>query len=183
MRVDLSYMLVILLLPILPAFLLFRFLPSTASVEGPMKGLSLKFGGAFGGYIAAVLIAWQIAGSLLAPTWSDNWNVVAHIQFDPSAAGSPPIGEVAVVVRPPSAAIDPGGTVQMPVSIPRVAQSALGIQRLIVSYDGYAPVTVPLVPASDSEAAYGGEDYKVTFDKSSMQIVIGRPIVLTKAAR
>ena len=183
MRVDLTYMLVILLLPMVPAFLLFRFLPSTASVKGPMKGMSVKFGGAFGGYIGAVLIAWQIAGSLLAPNWSDNWNVVAHIEFDGAAGGSPPVGEAVVVVRPPSAAIDPGGTVQMPVSIPRVSQTALGIQRLIVSYDGYAPVTVPLAPSGASEAAYGGDDYKVTFDQSSRQIVIGRPIVLTKAAR
>jgi hypothetical protein len=180
MGVDLYYMLVILLVPILPAFLLFRYLPSYGIVKGPFKGMNIKFGGAFAGYIAAVLVAWQIAASLLQPTWSDNWNVVAHVQFE-GAGGNPPVGETAVVVRPPSAAIDPGGTVQMAVSIPRAPQGALGIQRLIVSYDGYLPVTVPLAPTSTSSAAYGGEDYQVTFDKATRQIVIARPIVLTKA--
>jgi hypothetical protein len=81
MSVDYVYMLLILLIPIIPAFILFRFLPSSANVKGPLKGLDIKLGGAFGGYIVAVILSWRVALSLLTPTWSDNWNVVAHVKF------------------------------------------------------------------------------------------------------
>src|ERR1700712_2293364 len=47
----------VLLLPLVPAFLLYKFLPSRTSVAGPFKGLNLKLTGAFGGYFLLVLTA------------------------------------------------------------------------------------------------------------------------------
>src|ERR1700716_3283566 len=47
----------VLLLPLVPAFLLYKFLPSKTSVSGPFKGLNLKLTGAFGGYFLLVLTA------------------------------------------------------------------------------------------------------------------------------
>ena len=47
----------VLLLPLIPAFLLYKFLPSKTSVAGPFKGLNLKLTGAFGGYFLLVLTA------------------------------------------------------------------------------------------------------------------------------
>jgi len=47
----------VLLLPLVPAFLLYKFLPSKTSVAGPFKGLNLKLTGAFGGYFLLVLTA------------------------------------------------------------------------------------------------------------------------------
>jgi len=47
----------VLLLPLIPAFLLYKFLPSKTSVSGPFKGLNLKLTGAFGGYFLLVLTA------------------------------------------------------------------------------------------------------------------------------
>ena len=45
----------ILLLPLIPAFLLYKFLPSKTNVSGPFKGLNIKLTGAFGGYFLLVL--------------------------------------------------------------------------------------------------------------------------------
>ena len=47
----------VLLLPLIPAFLLYKFLPSRTSVSGPFKGLDIKLTGAFGGYFLLVLTA------------------------------------------------------------------------------------------------------------------------------
>jgi hypothetical protein len=47
----------VLLLPLIPAFLLYKFLPSKTSVSGPFKGLDIKLTGAFGGYFLLVLTA------------------------------------------------------------------------------------------------------------------------------
>ena len=55
----------ILLLPLIPAFILYKFLPSKATVTGPFKGLNLKLSGSFGGYFLLVLVSSGIFFPLL----------------------------------------------------------------------------------------------------------------------
>jgi hypothetical protein len=47
----------LLLLPLIPAFILYKFLPSKTAVKGPFKGLNINLTGAFGGYFLLVLIS------------------------------------------------------------------------------------------------------------------------------
>lgn len=48
----------ILLIPLIPAFLIYKFLPaSDTDVSGPYQGLSLKLKGAFAGYFLLVIVA------------------------------------------------------------------------------------------------------------------------------
>src|SRR5688572_26106823 len=54
---DLTYIAVVVLVPLIPAFLLYKFLPSgRTEVGGPFKGLDIKLSGAFAGYFLVVLI-------------------------------------------------------------------------------------------------------------------------------
>ncbi|HYK90527.1 MAG TPA: hypothetical protein VE398_17270 [Acidobacteriota bacterium] len=183
MRVDCLYMLLILLLPLIPAFVLFRFLPSTADVTGPFKGLTLKLGGAFAGYFVTVLLSWQVAKSMAEPTWSDNWNVVAQITFDGPQAAHPPASQAVVLVKPPTADIDSNGQLQMMVPVPRVHNGAVDLQRLIVAFDGYETVNIPLDPDRKHLGLFGRQDFQVTFDDENHRILIGKPIVLTRASQ
>jgi hypothetical protein len=53
---------VVVLLPIVPAYLLFKLLPCRTDVSGPLLGYEIKLGGSFGGYfILVVLILSQLA--------------------------------------------------------------------------------------------------------------------------
>jgi len=47
----------VLLVPLLPAVILYKFLPSKTMVNGPFKGLNLNLTGAFGGYFLLVLVS------------------------------------------------------------------------------------------------------------------------------
>lgn len=47
---------VLVLLPLVPSFILFRLLPSTAVVSGPFQGLKINLGGAVGAYFL-ILVA------------------------------------------------------------------------------------------------------------------------------
>src|SRR5439155_9530982 len=119
MRADLAYMLLIVLVPILPAFALFRFLPSTADVGGPLKGLNVKISGAFAGYIVGVLVSWQVATSLLEPTWADNWKVYGHVAFIDASSAHPAPPELVVMVRPPVPDIQSNGDLKVTIPIAR----------------------------------------------------------------
>lgn len=46
----------IVFLPLVPANLLFKLLPSDAKAEGPWKGVKIKVGGAFAGYFIMALL-------------------------------------------------------------------------------------------------------------------------------
>lgn len=54
-----------LILPLLPAFILYKFLPSKTNVSGPFKGLNLKLTGAFGGYFLLVITSIAVFFPLL----------------------------------------------------------------------------------------------------------------------
>jgi hypothetical protein len=47
---NIIYLVTWFILPVIPAFILFRFLPSKAIASGPFHGLRVDLGGAFGGY-------------------------------------------------------------------------------------------------------------------------------------
>ena len=48
---------ILLLVPLIPAFIIYKFLPSKTSVNGPFKGLNINLTGAFGGYFLLVIIS------------------------------------------------------------------------------------------------------------------------------
>src|SRR6185436_7938836 len=45
-----------ILIPITPAYILYKALPSDAKVAGPFRGLNIRLSGAFGGYFLLVLL-------------------------------------------------------------------------------------------------------------------------------
>lgn len=55
----------VLILPLVPAVILYKFLPSRTNVSGPFKGLDLKLTGAFAGYFLLVLCSLAVFFPLL----------------------------------------------------------------------------------------------------------------------
>src|SRR5271167_2496018 len=47
---------VLIIIPLVPAYVLFKALPSSADVSGPLQGLALKLSGAFAGYFALMVL-------------------------------------------------------------------------------------------------------------------------------
>jgi hypothetical protein len=85
---DASYLLfLIVLLPVVPAFVLFKFLPesSKADVAGPYQKLKIKLGGAFAGYFVVALLLSGLLSRyfLLVPGGTYHmWSVRGQINLD-----------------------------------------------------------------------------------------------------
>jgi hypothetical protein len=47
----------VLIIPLIPALIIYKYLPSKTAVKGPFKGLNINLTGAFGGYFLLVIIA------------------------------------------------------------------------------------------------------------------------------
>jgi hypothetical protein len=68
----------VILLPIIPAFILFKALPATGSVDGKLQGLEIKLSGAFAGYFAVVLLI-IMNHNVLIPVEFKMWTVTGQV--------------------------------------------------------------------------------------------------------
>lgn len=62
------YLLLGFLVPLIPAYILYKTLPAETSVKGPFQGLKINLSGAFGGYFLLVLIAFAFSLKLISDT-------------------------------------------------------------------------------------------------------------------
>jgi hypothetical protein len=157
----------IVLLPIIPAYLLFKLLPSSADVSGPFHGYKVALGGSFAGYVVVLMfIATYYAKTLHGPTYR-TWTVHGRVRF--------PVGERAVVrgdLGPPLVQQDLANGFSF--SIP-VAEGS-DVPDLVLHAEGYPPMTIPLF----EDAAPGEPDFKKKVDTKKGTIRFTQPIVFEK---
>lgn len=139
----------IVLLPIIPAYLLFRALPSTGNVAGRFQGLELKLSGSFAGYFALVLVIFQHYDKLFPPPLPPSafvWHLTGHVV---TSSGSPIelLDVKDFSFSPPLFQAIPGGNFKL--TIPTEAQEGGGTAwpMLVISHDGFTPLRIPLSPS------------------------------------
>jgi hypothetical protein len=72
---------ILVLVPVIPAFLLFKALPSKAIITGPLQGLNVNLSGAFGAYFVLVLTL-ITAHSVWDPPIGKVWSVDGTVLDD-----------------------------------------------------------------------------------------------------
>jgi hypothetical protein len=157
----------LLLLPIIPAFLLFKALPSSATVDGPLAGLTVKLGGAFGGYVAlTVFMALFFAEKIQEPkaTYRE-WEISGPVVVD----GDSGMAMVRARAVPPIMQVE-SGTFFMRTWMPDDRRP-----NLVFEARDYETQNINL--------AQYEQEKKVDIDKDRGVIVFKQPIVLKKSAR
>ena len=157
----------LVLLPLIPAFILFKALPSTAVVKGPLAGFNVDLGGAFGGYVAlAVFLAGFYHTKLTAP---ETWTVQGELQ---TVNGELPT-DLICKLKPPTLQIEDG---KFEFEVPVTASKKQ--LNLVFEARGYRSATVPVKGLDGTLLAGGKYDQKLY--KSSQTIVLQKPIVMEK---
>lgn len=162
------------LLPVVPAYVLYRTLPASAQVSGPFKGLNIQLTGAFAGYFLILLVVvalitqhpvparyqvWSVSGKVLLHN-GDSTEQVAHADFS---------------VQPPTTLLFPDGRFDLDVPVKQGQGDTLEFPVLIVSHPGYLAQTVAL---SERQPSFGALSYTMHADERSKKWVIDSPIVL-----
>jgi hypothetical protein len=166
-----------ILLPLVPAYLLFQALPSTAAVSnrrravGPLSGLEIKLGGAFAGYL--VLFGFIIFYGPRPPSKWQPFQVMGTLAFsDPS--DPTPFNRIQILQRPTNIELDDAGGFTLDILVKPGANGSLTFPVLVTSLPGYGTVSVDL-SANKPEV---GTDYGVV--QTNDRINISKPIVLSK---
>ena len=134
------FLTVAILLPLIPAFLLFKLLPASADVSGPWHGLQLKLGGAFAGYFLLVLL---ILGFTRTMPSYEVWTVEGQLAF---ADGRTSVDEDAVrfAVNPNATSINPEGDFRIVVYRAPDHSGDVQLPTLLVDYASYQPMGIDL---------------------------------------
>lgn len=149
--IPIIYLSAILFLPVLPAYLLYRLLPSTISVRGPFKGLTLNLTGAFAGYFLLVLISLAFTYESLSPSKPNYeiWKIQGRVQA--KAISSRTREEIidtagmTIGITPPSYSIGSKGDFAMTVIVvPGHVEGKRQFPTLVFNRPGYSGVVLSL---------------------------------------
>jgi|SRR5580692_205307 hypothetical protein len=149
---DLATLASIVLLPIIPAYFLFKALPSsTASVTGPLQGLQLKLGGAFAGYFAVLLLITYTHSVWAPPPAFQVWEVSGQVTDDTGAAIDP-LYIQDVALDPPTFQPSADGTFKLTFSTVPAPGGGVDYPTLTISHPSYGPVMISLQPSAKGAA-------------------------------
>lgn len=139
----------IVLLPVIPAYLLFRLLPSTGNVEGKLQGLEIKLGGAFAGYFALVFLVLHTESTWdppPPPPTATVWHLSAQV-VDTSGNAIEPLDLKDFVLSPSEFSTLPGGRFDMVIATQPQDGGGINYPELVVSHGSFVPYAISLDPA------------------------------------
>ncbi len=156
----------ILFLPLVPAYILFKTLPGEAFVNGPLKGFDINLSGAFAGYFALVLLLFSTM-----PLWKpkekpqQDWTVTGTIQYDGGNAEDLS-SQTRILLIPPEYSEKRDGSFVVNFKLP------LGIQKsdlpnLAIDVPGYQLVQIPL---SGDPLPYQKDQYPLSIRQEHIQV-------------
>jgi hypothetical protein len=174
---DLIYITMGVLLPIIPAYLLYRVLPTQTEVSGPFKGFNIRLTGAFGGYFLLVLVILGFMHTSLKPlrTQYEIWNITGKIGFEQETE-VPPIRSILLFVRPPDPELHEDGSFTISVMAKPGEAGGREFPTLILDHQGYKTTVVHL---SEKERPFV-KNYPKEYDTAAKQIVLKDPIILER---
>jgi len=167
---------VMVLLPIVPAILLYYKLPNKTTVKGPFKGLDIQLTGAFAGYFLVLLlvvgfyVSFLSGRSITVPVY-ETWKVEGKIGLGDGAAIDE---DIDIMVKPPDSDIDGEGSFYIS-DILLAEKKGENVIKLSIEKKGYSPLALFL-----SEKQPTGHGYTVVYSWKDKTISIKEPIVLRK---
>ena len=194
---DLTYIAVVVLVPLIPAFLLYKFLPhGRTEVGGPFKGLDIKLSGAFAGYFLVVLIVTSLVVFLIktkpvAPcpvcptppaTQYEVYTVTGKVDLEGDSK-SPKIdsAQLTFSILPPERTVKPDGSFSLQIPVRPGQSGEPEFPDLIIGHEdsAYDSATIPL----DEKSPYKRQDFTVVYNKVARTIVLKPAIRLTAATQ
>jgi len=169
----------VVLVPLIPAFLLYRFLPSTIRVSGLLKGLKVQLTGAFAGYVLVLLIVHDYVPRPLPPSTREEgvalWTIEGRLQLEGEDA-SQDVRTVELLFQPPAPPQPaPDGRFEVPY-VPFLAGRGAVSTTLVVRKD---PTFLPVTLHFEADSVSIGETrYALRVDSAGRKITILRTIVL-----
>src|SRR5262249_34661411 len=162
------------LLPLVPAYVLFKALRSQARVSGPLKGLTVQLGGPFAAYFIVFFILWKGFDVEVERFHYHTWRVngsVAFLEGGESVNNS----DINCYIRPPELHVQKDGTFQFDIPVREDANGAPEWPILAMEVGGYIPTVVHFYEPGH-EPGYGAPALKQDFKSKTRTIDLLEPV-------
>lgn len=159
-----KHLIVVFLIPVVPAFLFYKIIPSKAFVKGPFQGLQVKISGAFAGYFLLLILIF----TFMSPprgNW-EIWTVTGEIEL--SDGENIYDNVLTVKVRPALHNVNSDGSFSVNVIRSPDQSGRMKFPQLIAEYAGYIPFSHDLNKA---------QNIRLT---SKKELQLSKPIVLVE---
>lgn len=158
---DLVLITFTILLPLTPAYILYKALPAETSVTGPFQGLNIQLSGAFAGYFLLVLVIIGFISSRPKPREAryEVWKVTGNMNLDKSWTAVER-EKLQFLVVPGKPEIERNGDFQMLVASEVCEDGKLKFPKVLIQRDGYETATINL--DGGVEGSYGQLRQEVT---------------------
>lgn len=164
-----------ILLPLIPAYILYKGLRSTATISGPFQGFKLHLSGAFAGYFILVVAIFHFS-PLFHPQRYQVWEVKGHLNLDP-VAPDPSSVKPRITVEPPFQNIYDDGRFDMEIVTVPGETGQIKFPTLVIQHPDYQSVSIDL---NNENAGYGEQPVKFTRDQKNQAIILQDGIHLVK---
>lgn len=182
---NITYITAVVLIPLVPAFVLYRFLPQgRTNVKGPFRGLDIKLSGAFAGYFLVVLIVASFVVFLIRrkpppppPAYQyEVYTVTGAIDLQSGEQSAPKLdpNQFTLSLLPPERTVRPDGSFSFEIPVRRGQAGQAEFPDLILSYPSYEQATVHLDVSSPYQ-----QTFNVNYNKDTKRIDITPMIRLT----
>lgn len=135
----------IVLLPIIPSFMLFKLLPNNVIVNGPFKGLTVNLSGSFAGFFLIFITLIPIRGSF--QNSYERWSVKGRVVM-PDGSAQQYIDSKYVTFSVPALRSDADGNFSF--TFLRTSDHVYDYPHLHINFPGFQPVTYFLGPAKQN---------------------------------
>jgi len=137
----------VILLPLIPAFILFKLLPNTAVVSGPLQGFRIDLSGAFAAYFALVVLVLSTKNGVWDPPPTyEVWTVKGTVT-DGNGIPIAPLAVGDISLLPPSLT-ESNAWFTIDVPVRTGPGGALDYPSLAIAHAGYQPMQFTLDPNS-----------------------------------
>lgn len=180
---NLIYIGAAVLLPLIPAFILYKILPAKANLVGPLGKFTLKLSGAFAGYFALVIIVFGFVYSRPKPAAPcpeppKERYMVYKVQglIEPIVDGEDLIKDSNITLHP-WMEISRSGLFELFVAVDQ--DSNAGVKSLEIMHEGFLPESIPLTDKLPDNIT-SNQKYPVKFDESTKTIYVQGRIKLVR---
>jgi hypothetical protein len=148
MEVSDAYLILIVkavttLLPIVPAFVLFQKLPSQAEISGPLKGMTIKLGGAFAAYFIVFILLWRGLDMEVERFHYHTWTVNGSVGFS-SGGEHVNKNDITSYMRPPDLRVQADGSFSFKIPVQEDVSGTPEWPQLSMELDGFVPAIIHL---------------------------------------
>jgi len=162
-----------ILLPITPAYILYKALPARASVRGPFKGLNIQLSGAFAGYFLLVLLIFGFHYSKPKSTY-EVWEVRG--QLKPTDGGSIKEGAVLSLIPSPNNVRADGHFTVTIATMPGL-DGGVRFPQLHIEHPLYEQIDIDL---NDAKPGYGAESCRISKSPRDRRLKLENALVFKR---